>query len=39
MIARVALELRKFAVDVHPFDGANLKTSKTTLHGCVSLVI
>jgi hypothetical protein len=38
MIARVALELCKFAVDAHPFD-ANLKTSKTTIHGCVSLVI
>jgi hypothetical protein len=39
MIARVALELRRLAVDVHPSDGANLKTSKIALEGHVSLVI
>jgi hypothetical protein len=27
------LELRRLAVDVHPFDGANLKTSNSPLRG------
>jgi hypothetical protein len=34
----VALELHRLAVDVHPSDGAELKTSKISLEGLVSLV-
>jgi hypothetical protein len=39
MIARVALELRRLAVDALPSDGAELKTSNFSLEGHVSLVI
>jgi hypothetical protein len=38
MIARVALYPRRLAVDVHPSDGVELKTSKIALEGLVSLV-
>jgi hypothetical protein len=38
MIARVALELHRLAVDAHPFDGVELKTSKIALEERVSLV-
>jgi hypothetical protein len=38
-IARIASRLSKFAVDGHPSDGANTKTSKFSLEGHVSLVI
>jgi hypothetical protein len=38
MIVRVALVLRILAVDVHSPDGAELKTSKISLEGFVSLV-
>jgi hypothetical protein len=38
MIARVALVLRRVAVDAHPSDGAELKTSKIALERLVSLV-
>jgi hypothetical protein len=38
MIARVALVLRRLAVDAHPSNGAELKTSKIALEGLVSLV-
>jgi hypothetical protein len=38
-IARLASRLSKVAVVGHPFDGENLKTSKFTLEGHVSLVI
>jgi hypothetical protein len=33
------VEAKHGAVDGHQFDGENLKTSKTTLEGLVSLVI
>jgi hypothetical protein len=36
---RLASRLSKVAVDGHPSDGENLKTSKFTLEGHVSLVI
>jgi hypothetical protein len=39
MIARVALVLCRLAVDAHPSDGENLKTSNFALKGHVSLVI
>jgi hypothetical protein len=38
MIARVALEIRRLAVDAHLFDGARLQTSKIATKGLVSLV-
>jgi hypothetical protein len=38
MIARVVLELRSLAVDAHPSDGAELKSSEIALVGHVSLV-
>jgi hypothetical protein len=38
MIARVALVLCRLAVDAHPSDGAELKTSKIALEGHVSLL-
>jgi hypothetical protein len=38
-IARLASRLSKVAVDGHPSDGENLKTSKFALEGHVSLVI
>jgi hypothetical protein len=38
MIARVALVLRRLAVDAHPSNGVELKTSKITLEGLVSIV-
>jgi hypothetical protein len=38
MIARVVFVLCRLAVDAHPSDGAELKTSKITLEGLVSLV-
>jgi hypothetical protein len=38
-IARACVESKKVAVAGHPSDGENLKTSKTTLEGLVSLVI
>jgi hypothetical protein len=38
MIARVVLELRMLAEDVHLSDGAELKTSEIALEGLVSLV-
>jgi hypothetical protein len=38
MIARVVLVLYRPAVDVHLSDGAELKTSKISLDGCVSLL-
>jgi hypothetical protein len=33
MIARVALVLRRLAMDVHPSDGATMKIFKITLQG------
>jgi hypothetical protein len=39
MMARVALELHRLAMNAHLSDGANLKTSKFSLEGHVSLVI
>jgi hypothetical protein len=33
MIARVALVLCRFAVDVHPSDGATMKTSQIAFGG------
>jgi hypothetical protein len=33
MVARVALDLRRLAVDAHPSIGAELKTSKITFEG------
>jgi hypothetical protein len=38
MIARVALVLCRLAVDVHPPNGVELKTSEIALEGLVSLV-
>jgi hypothetical protein len=38
MNARVALELRRLAVDAHPSGGSELKTSKFALAGLVSQV-
>jgi hypothetical protein len=38
-IPRLALRLSKVAVTGHPSDGENLKTSKFSLKGHVSLVI
>jgi hypothetical protein len=38
MIARVALVLRRLAVDAHPSNGTELKTSKFSHKGLVSLV-
>jgi hypothetical protein len=38
MIVRVALVLRRLAVDVHPYEDAELKTSKIVLERLVSLV-
>jgi hypothetical protein len=38
MIARVALELLRLAVDAHPSDSVELKTSKIALEGLVSLL-
>jgi hypothetical protein len=35
----LASRLSKVAVSGHPFDGENLKTSKSALEGHVSLVI
>jgi hypothetical protein len=37
IFARVALELRRLAVDVHPSDSAELKNSKIALEGLVSV--
>jgi hypothetical protein len=38
MIARVVLVLRRLAVDVHPSNGAEMKTFKIALRGRVSLL-
>jgi hypothetical protein len=38
MITRVALVLHRLAVDAHPSDGAELKTSKISLEGHESLL-
>jgi hypothetical protein len=38
MIARVELALRRPAVDVHPSNGIELKTSKIVLEGLISLL-
>jgi hypothetical protein len=39
MIVRVVLELRRLVVDAHPSNCANLKISKFSLEGHVSLVM
>jgi xylose isomerase len=36
---KASIKAKKVAVAGHPFDGENLKTSKTSLEGLVSLVI
>jgi hypothetical protein len=36
MISRVALVLRRLAVDAHPSNGTTMKTSQIALQGCVS---
>jgi hypothetical protein len=38
MITRAVLELSRLAVDAHPSDGAELKTSKISIERLVSLV-
>jgi hypothetical protein len=36
---KACIEAKQFAVTGHPSDGENMKTSKTTIEGLVSLVV